>query len=73
MIRDMNKPFTILVEQWSGRTLVHFGRERMLGIGVYYSEMRHYLVSQTIQVVSKLNPMRLLMAKPSSLNGWLAK
>ena len=32
-------------------------------------KMRHYLVGQTIQVISKVNPLRLLMTKPSSLNG----
>src|SRR5436853_7935050 len=32
-------------------------------------KMRHYLVGQTIYVVSKVNPLRLLMSKPSSLNG----
>src|SRR5436853_959619 len=35
--------------------------------------MRHYLVGQTIHVVSKVNPLRLLMTKPSSLNGHLTK
>src|SRR5881628_2665953 len=35
--------------------------------------MRHYLVGQTILVISKVNPLRLLMIKPSSLNGRLAK
>src|SRR5205809_1401620 len=36
-------------------------------------KMRHYLVGQTIHVVSKVNPLRLLMTKPSSLNVGLAK
>src|SRR4051812_35370845 len=35
--------------------------------------MRHYLVGQTVHVISKVNPLRLLMTKPSSLNGQLAK
>jgi len=30
---------------------------------------RHYLVGQTIHVISKVNHLRLLMMKPSSLNG----
>jgi len=30
-------------------------------------------VGQTINVISKVNPLRLLMTKPSSLNGRLAK
>ena len=36
-------------------------------------KMRHYLVCQTIHVISKVNPLRLLMTKPSSLNSRLAK
>lgn len=35
--------------------------------------MRHYLVGQTIQVISKANPLRLLMTKLPALNGRLAK
>ena len=31
------------------------------------------MVGQTIHVISKVNPLRLLMTKPSSLNGRLAK
>jgi len=31
------------------------------------------LVGQTTNVISKLNPLRLLMTKPSSLNGRLKK
>jgi len=34
-------------------------------------KMRHYLAGQTICVISKVNPLRLLMTKPSSLNGQL--
>ena len=36
-------------------------------------KMRHYLVDQTIHVISKVNPLRLFMTKPSSLNGRPAK
>ena len=36
-------------------------------------KMRHYLVGQTIHVISEVNPLRLLMMKPSSLNDRLAK
>jgi len=36
-------------------------------------KMRHYLMGQTIHVISKVNPLRLLMTKPSSLNGRSAK
>jgi len=32
-------------------------------------KMWHYLVGQTIHVISKVNPLILLMTKPSSLNG----
>ena len=34
---------------------------------------RHYLVSQTIHVISRVNPLRLLMTKPGLLNSRLAK
>jgi len=30
-------------------------------------------MGQTIHIISKVNPLRLLMTKPSSLNGRLAK
>ena len=33
---------------------------------------RHYLVGQTIHVVSRVNPLRILMTKPLSLNSRLA-
>ena len=44
-----------------------------LALVLTIQKMWHYLVGQTIHVVSKVNPLRLLMTKPSSLNGWLAK
>jgi len=31
-------------------------------------KMRHYLVGQTIHIISRVNPLRILMTKPSSLN-----
>jgi len=34
---------------------------------------RHYLVSQTIHITSRVNPLRILMTKPGSLNSRLAK
>src|SRR5436190_12400326 len=36
-------------------------------------KMRHYLTGQTIYAVSKINPLWLLMTKPSALNGRLTK
>ena len=36
-------------------------------------KMRHYLVGQTIHIISKVNPLRLIMMNPSSLNGQLVK
>ena len=36
-------------------------------------KMRHYLVNQTVHIISKVNPLRLLMTKPALLNGRLAK
>ena len=34
---------------------------------------RHYLVSQTIHVIFRVNPLRILMTKQGSLNSRLAK
>jgi len=34
--------------------------------------MRHYLIGQTIHVISRVNPLRILMIKPYSLNSRLA-
>lgn len=36
-------------------------------------KMRHYLVGQTIQVILRVNPLRVLMTKPATLNSRLAK
>jgi len=36
-------------------------------------KMRHYLVGQIIHVNSRVNPLRILMTKPGSLNLRLAK
>ena len=35
--------------------------------------MRHYLVGQTVHVISRVNPLRILMTKLGSLNSKLAK
>jgi len=35
-------------------------------------KMHHYLVGQLIHVISRVNPLRILMTKPSSLNSRLA-
>jgi len=34
---------------------------------------RHYLVDQIIHVIFRVNPLRILMVKPGSLNSRLAK
>ena len=36
-------------------------------------KMRHYLIRKYIQVISRINPLRLLMTSPSLLNCRLAK
>jgi len=36
-------------------------------------KIRHYLMRQCIHVISKVNPLRLFMTRPSSLNCILAK
>src|SRR3954466_5788260 len=48
-------------------------KKECLALVFAVQKMRHYLVGQTIHVISKVNPLRLLMTKPSSLNGKLAK
>ena len=45
----------------------------MLSSCLCYSKTRHYLVGQTIHVISRVNPLRLLMTKSGSLNSRLAK
>ena len=44
-----------------------------LALVLAIQKRQHYLVGQTIHVVLEVNPLRLLMTKPSSLNGRLAK
>ena len=48
-------------------------KKECLALVFAVQKMRHYLVGQTINVISKVNPLRLLMTKPSSLNGRLKK
>ena len=45
----------------------------MLSSCFFIQKMRHYLVGQTIHVISRVNPLRLLMTKSGSLNSRLAK
>jgi len=45
----------------------------MFGVGIHRPENVTLLVGQTIHVISKVNPLMLLMTKLSSLNGRLAK
>ena len=47
--------------------------KKYLALVFAVQKMRHYLVGQTINIISRVNPLRLLMTKPSSLNGRLAK
>src|SRR3954471_20273320 len=51
----------------------HLVEKECLALVFAVQKMQHYLVGQTIHVISKVNPLRLLMTKPSSLNGRLAK
>ena len=69
-------------EQWYEQAIYYLSRT-MIGAKHQYNltekeclvlafaaqKMRHYLVDQTINVISKINLLRLLMTKPSSLNG----
>jgi len=44
-----------------------------LALGFATQKTRHYLVGQNIHVISRVNPLRILMTKPESLNSKLAK
>ena len=44
-------------------------KKECLALVFAVQKIRHYLVGQVINVISKVNPLRLLMMKPSSLNG----
>ena len=47
--------------------------KKCLALVFAIQKTQHYLVSQTIHVISRVNPLRLLMMKPGSLNSRLAK
>ena len=44
-----------------------------LAFVIAIQKTRPYLVGQTIHVISRVNPLRILMTKPGSLNSRLAK
>jgi len=48
-------------------------KKEYIGLVFSVQKLRHYLVDQTIYVISKVNPQRLIMMKPSLLNGRLVK
>jgi len=48
-------------------------KKECLALVFAIQKMRHYLVGQHIHVISRVNPLRLLMTRPSSLNYRLAK
>lgn len=45
----------------------------MPSLSVHCPKMLHYLMGQTIRVISKVNLLCLLMIKPSAQNEWLPK
>ena len=44
-------------------------KKECLALMFTVQKMQYYLTGQTIYVVSRVNPLRLLMTKPSALNG----
>jgi len=48
-------------------------KKECLALVFVIQKTRHYLVGQTIHVIFRVNPLRLLMKKPGSLNSRLAK
>ena len=73
-IRDRQS--TIWVERWSEPSIGTTRSRRNVWhwcLLFRKCENATHLAGQTINVISKVNPLRLLMTKPSSLNGWLAK
>ena len=47
--------------------------KKCLALVFAIQKMQHYLLRQRINVIIKVNPLRLLMTRPSSLNRRLAK
>src|SRR3954463_1643749 len=69
-----NKPSINLVELWLlWNNRYNPVEKECLALVFAVQKMRHYLTGQTIYVVSRVNPLRLLMTKPSTLNGRLTK
>ena len=52
----------------SGESRYNPIKKECLALVFAIQRARHYLVGQTIHVISKVNPLRLLMTKPGSLN-----
>jgi len=47
--------------------------KKVSSFSLCHSKMWYYLIGQLIDVISRVNPLRLVMTKLSSLNCWLAK
>ena len=73
--RQWSRTCYLLSEQDSDRAESRYNpiEKECLALVFAIQKTRHYLVGQTIHVISRVNPLRLLMTKPGSLNSRLAK
>jgi len=78
LLAQMNDKSAEQTIYYLSRTLIgaesHYNpvEKECLALVIAIQKTRHYLVEQTIHVISRVNLLRILMTKPSSLNSKLA-